>query len=361
MRIAFLAYGSLEQTTGGYIYDRHLVAGLRALGETVEVFALSPQDRAWPVGVDGFDVVLEDELIHPSLHRRGSRATAGGGSVPAPPVIVSLVHNLHCLQPATQARDLAEARERAYFGTVDAVVAVCADTLAGVRAVSGRSRLPAVVAHAGADHLGSALDEAAVRARAHESGPLRALFVGTVARHKGVHRLLGALAPLSRGTVALEVVGGGGDHDYLSFVRGEIERLDLRADVHLRGELRAGQVVERYRDSHVLVLPSDREAIPLVSLEALAFGLPLLLTNQGGPPEVLGTSAAGALLAPDDQRGWAETLRLFATDRTWLEGTAVAALARHRAWGTWSETAVAVRDFLRQLRGGGGGGGGAEA
>ena len=355
MRIAFLTYGALEQTTGGYIYDRHLVTGLRAAGHQVWPLAMAREDRGWPAQlVDSgkaedpaaVDVVIEDELIHPSL-----ADTRGWAAGPRPRVI-SLVHNLTCLQPATAQPAQARARERAYFAGADGVVAVCADTLAGVREVSGRdeSQLPAVVAHPGADHLGGDVTPDIAVARARAPGPLRVLFVGTITAAKGPHRLLEALAGLPAEMVELDLAGRFDvDPAYVAELRQEIVRRRLSGQVRLYGELGGDELARLYHESHLLALPSDREAYPLVTLEAMGFGLPVLLTAAGGTREVLADSDAGLLLAPDDRAAWAGALADLAGDRPRLAAMSLAALDRHAEHPRWSHTTAVVNAFLETL------------
>ena len=79
MRVGLVIYGELDTPTGGYLYDRMLVEHLTAAGDDVEVISLPWRsygrhlcDNASPSLVrrlDGarFDVLLQDELDHPSL------------------------------------------------------------------------------------------------------------------------------------------------------------------------------------------------------------------------------------------------------------------------------------------------------
>ena len=93
MRIGLVIYGALSQRTGGYLYDRMLVAGLRRLGAEVEVIRLPDgwyggrllQNLAQGARRRRLDVVLQDELCHPSLWlaNRWRRCP-----------VVAIVHNL---------------------------------------------------------------------------------------------------------------------------------------------------------------------------------------------------------------------------------------------------------------------------
>ena len=79
MRVGLVIYGGLETVSGGYLYDRMLVRHLRARGDSVEIVSLPWRDYARHLGDnlsaalyrrlrDGaWDVLLQDELNHPSL------------------------------------------------------------------------------------------------------------------------------------------------------------------------------------------------------------------------------------------------------------------------------------------------------
>src|SRR5262245_29161999 len=110
MRIAFVVYGSLDEISGGFVYDRALVSALRSLGHEVDVFGLPWHgyfgavargfffgDRLpRPRGPDAiYDAVIQDELIHPSVFLT-NRST---GRWPRGRSLFALVHNLRSRQP----------------------------------------------------------------------------------------------------------------------------------------------------------------------------------------------------------------------------------------------------------------------
>jgi glycosyltransferase involved in cell wall biosynthesis len=325
MRVGLVIYGSLDLVSGGFLYDRLVVRELRAAGVEVEVIslpwrrpaaALAENLRPWPA-LD-CDVILEDQLVHPAVFARHSRLGRP---------VVALVHNLSW-PPGT--RSLPALIEQQYFAGVDGVIAVCDNTLAEVRAIAGP--LPGVVARAGRDHV------PAGPARP-PPGPLRLLFVGTVMPHKGLARLLAALAPLDGWT--LDVVGS------LTADPGYAARLRAGAPAHVRwlGELQGEALWARYRGSQLFVLPSDREAYSLACLEALGFGLPVLVTDRGGMREMI-TGAEGLTLPPDRPADWTTAIRALATDPARLGAMSAAARARFARHGTWRETASTVAQFL---------------
>jgi glycosyltransferase involved in cell wall biosynthesis len=356
MRVAFVVPGGLDRVSGGFIYDRHLIAALRARGAVVDVVPLPwlPWAAAvvagaalWPRtarALRGYDVVIEDELGHPSVVARPRGWRANG------PRVIALVHNLACRQPATRQRWARTALERAYLRGVDGVAAVCASTRADVeQLVCGAA--PSVIARAGRDHL-AAMEAAAVIARAPEPGPLRVLFAGTVTPAKGLHRLVDTLAELVRDgdDVTVDVAGAEDPAGvYPRALRDRVAAQGLQPRVRWHGLLRGDALWALYRRCHVLALPSDREAYPLVAIEALAFGLPVLATDQGGVRELLDFGAHAHVLPPDDRGAWRRALASFAADRATLAAASQAALARFVALGTWADAADTVLSLCDRL------------
>jgi glycosyltransferase involved in cell wall biosynthesis len=65
----------------------------------------------------------------------------------------------------------------------------------------------------------------------------------------------------------------------------------------------------------LLVLPSLREGLPMVALEAMASSIPIVATNVGGMPEVIEDRVTGLLVEPEDPASLAEGLRTMLHDR----------------------------------------------
>ncbi len=120
------------------------------------------------------------------------------------------------------------------------------------------------------------------------------LFVGRLSSEKGVTDILEAIVPLAG--VNLVIAGDGP-------LRGELERRihvqDLTARVRLCGAVPKQAVADLMRTSDVLAVPSSRENLPCVIVEALVTGLPVVASRVGGIPEVVDGSC-GALVEPGD-------------------------------------------------------------
>jgi glycosyltransferase involved in cell wall biosynthesis len=353
LRIAFALYGDLNSVSGGFIYDRMLVEHLRVLGAEVDVVPMP-----WPSYAGGllrniaspafarplthYDVLIQDELAHPSFAlqnlslRRRTR-------------VVGLLHNLTSVQPSTVQKPLKRVVEAQYLRSLDGLIAVCRSSLDDARAAG--ARCPSIVAYAGVDHVNAGIAYGAIDARASEPGALRVLFLAQVLRHKGLHRLVRAVAALSR-EVQLEVhvVGStAADPPYIREVEDDIARHHVDARFVFHGELRGAALIGVLERAHVLALPSDREAYPLSCLEAQAFGLPVLVTDQGGTRELVDHGRDGYLLAPDDIRAWSACLEHLSRSRVALAELGCAARVRHEARPTWRDTAGQVLAFLRSV------------
>jgi glycosyltransferase involved in cell wall biosynthesis len=345
MRIAFMLLGDLDRVSGGFIYDRMVVDRLRARGCTVDVVSLPWRSRAravtanlrpLPPELAQADVVIQDELCHAAVFARNRQLRRAG--VP----VVALVHNLGSVEVRGRSRALARTVEHRYLRSVDGIVAVCETTLRAARAPLVRD-VPAVVAPAGRDHLPAQRpDAAAIAARAHTPGPLRVLSVASVVRAKGLHRLVDAIARPG-GPFELDVAGAlDADRAQVRRVRALVERLGVAGRVRLHGLVRGAELWSLYERAHVLALPSDSEAYPLAVVEALGFGLPVLVTDRGGAREVLGDGPQGRCLPPDDVAAWSRELASFAGDRARLSAAGQAALARYSMLGTWDDVASRV-------------------
>ncbi|WP_245993189.1 glycosyltransferase [Xylanimonas allomyrinae] len=111
-------------------------------------------------------------------------------------------------------------------------------------------------------------------------GPIRLLHVGRTIRTKGLRDAIRAMAALRDLDVVLDVLGDGNDRAACEALVREL-RLDDRVTFH--GMVPRATVHEFYTRADVFVFPSYREPGGGVILEALSYGLPLVITDRGGP------------------------------------------------------------------------------
>lgn len=116
---------------------------------------------------------------------------------------------------------------------------------------------------------------------------------------KGQAVLLEAIARLGRPDVQVELLGKAPpkDHAYPAMLARLSRELGLDDQVHIVGQVPAA--IDRMRQWALMVIPStDPEAWPLVALEAMSIGIPVVATNHGGPAELL--PGIGLLVRPSD-------------------------------------------------------------
>ncbi len=203
MRVGLIIYGSLEILSGGYLYDRKLVEVLETQGDEVEIIGLPWRNYARHLA-DNFstsfldhlsglnlDILLQDELNHPSLFRLNRRLRAQSSAR-----IISIVHHLRSSEPRADWKNRVYRRiERLYLNSVDGFVFNSNTTRQVVESLLDAPR-PGQVAYPAGNRLNPNITADEIAARAYEPGPLRIFFLGNVIARKALHVLVAALARL---------------------------------------------------------------------------------------------------------------------------------------------------------------------
>ncbi|MDO4905328.1 MAG: glycosyltransferase [Lautropia sp.] len=137
------------------------------------------------------------------------------------------------------------------------------------------------------------------------------LFVGRLVEHKNLPRLLLAFAALlqSRPDVRLLLAGNGPLEQAL---QQQIQTLELDGKAILLGE--RDDVPTLMTAADIVVLPSLREGLSNVILEAMALGRPVISTLAGGTPEVIEDGITGLLVEPTDTDGLCAAMRTLVDD-----------------------------------------------
>jgi glycosyltransferase involved in cell wall biosynthesis len=347
MRIGLVIYGSLDTLSGGYLYDRKLVDYLRSQGDTVEIISLPWRNYAAHL-IDNFqfrlpsnfDILIEDELNHPSL------ILANRGKHPCP--VISLVHHLRCseLRPTWQ-NAIYRVVEKKYLQTVDGFIFNSKTTEKVVKGLAQDPK-PGIVAYPPTDRFGDAISENEITSRA-QTGPLRILFLGNVIYRKGLHTLLKAIS-LQPSAFRVDVVGSLiSEPKYVKQMQKFIARNHLSSFLFFHGSLDKEPLTDKIKQAHVLVVPSSYEGFGIVYLEGMCFGLPAIGTTAGAAQEVISDGVDGFLIHPGDAETVAGKLRSLNENRDLLIRMSLAARERYRRQPTWEETADRIREFLQSF------------
>jgi glycosyltransferase involved in cell wall biosynthesis len=351
MKIGLIIYGSLDTLSGGYLYDRMLVEYLRQQGDSVEVYSLRWRNYLSHLSDNlsfrlppGLDIIIEDELNHPSL--------LSANKLPHPYPIISLVHHLRCSeQRSGWQKAISRIIERRYLRSVDGMIFNSLTTREVVHALIGAGK-PNLIAFPPTDRFEDGLSTDAalvtelIRTRSAEISPLHLLFVGNVIPRKGLHILLKALAILPPESYHLDVVGS------LTFDPVHAREMQTLAKginptaIEFHGALNHDLLLEKLRTSQVLVVPSSYEGFGIVYLEGMSFGLPAIGTTAGAAPEIISDGETGFLINPDDSQELASRLTALSTDRELLSRLSFNAWQRYQRQPKWTQTAASIRSFL---------------
>ncbi|MGV6820864.1 MAG: glycosyltransferase family 4 protein [Parvularcula sp.] len=128
------------------------------------------------------------------------------------------------------------------------------------------------------------------------------LFVGRLAAVKGLPIILEAVAQLKQDHpgVRLTIVGDGPDRAALE---AKARSLDLSAHVSFVGYKSQDEVAQYLQHTDIFVLPSFAEGVPVVLMEALASGVPVLTTRIAGVGELVEDEVSGYTVPPGDLEG----------------------------------------------------------
>jgi glycosyltransferase involved in cell wall biosynthesis len=334
--------GDLATPTGGYAYDRRMVAELPGCGWRAQVVDLG----------DGFP--------HPSADARaaaGARLAAQSGEHPvvidglafgalpdeasalrASHRLVALVHHPLALETGLAAAERARlaASERTALACARHVIATSNTTARLLAADYGVSSERLSVVAPGTDP--------AIAAARRSDGVVTLLAVGAVVPRKGFDVLVAALGEIAALPWRLVIAGDlGRSPPTAARLAADLAARGLSERIALRGAVSDSQLADLYAGADLFVLPSRFEGFGMAYAEAIAHGLPVVGTTAGAIPETV-PADAGVLIEPDDVAGLAVVLRRLIASPA--ERERLSAGARAARLPSWPEQA---RRFARVL------------
>jgi len=180
-----------------------------------------------------------------------------------------------------------------------------------------------------------------------EEPPLPPVFVfaGRMDGQKGVDVLLEAFRRLPRGP-RLRLAGTGPQEDEY---RRLASTLGIDGAVHFLGPVPRARLPALLCESHVFVLPSRYENLPLGILEAMACARPVVAAHVGGVGEMVKDGVEGFLVPPEDPHALALALRRLLEDRPLRRRMGEAGRARVLGRFTWDAVAAETEAFYAEL------------
>ena len=125
-----------------------------------------------------------------------------------------------------------------------------------------------------------------------------------------------------------------------------IDRLGIRDRIVSLGIVPADRLPDVYRSAELLLLPSLDEGFGFPALEAMASGLPVVASNRGALPEVIGK--AGVLVDPADCAAMAKAVESVLTQPGRRQELREAGAQRARQF-TWEKTALETLAVYREI------------
>ncbi len=297
-RVAFAVPGDLSTPTGGYVYDRRIIAELPGHGWQVEVLdigdgfprpstaaratahlqlAALPQGRLIVIDGLAFGVMAETAQ---ALHRTHK--------------VVALVHHPLASETGLPDWEAAEFRasERTALSFAHAVVTTSATTARLLKQTYAVPDERLNVVQPGTDRT-------EMQARAPDR-TIGLLAVGSLVPRKGYDVLISALGRIADLPWRLVIAGDATrDRATARELARQIASLHLDDRVSMLGVVPHDRLGALYAAADIFVLPSRYEGYGMAFTEAIAHGLPVIGTTAGAIPEAVPPNA-GMLVQPDN-------------------------------------------------------------
>ena len=137
------------------------------------------------------------------------------------------------------------------------------------------------------------------------------LFVGRLAKIKGIAELVDAFSLLKDSGCNLYIIGPNED-----LSQNQIDKIQNVLGVHLCGKMKHETILSLMKGADIVVVPSLMENFSLVVLEAMACGKPVVATNVGGIPEIIESNYNGILIPPKDSDALAKAISFLIRNPT---------------------------------------------
>jgi glycosyltransferase involved in cell wall biosynthesis len=344
--IWFVVPGDLGTRTGGYGYDREIIAGLRSRGWIVHVETI-PGTYPFPTDLDRSDaaralagipdgaLVIVDGLAFGALP---TEASLEHGRLR----LIALVHHPLALETGISAidADRLRASEQRALASARAVIVTSRRTVTAVEQLATPRGLISVVEPGTSPASGAA---------GTTTGPVELLCVASVVPRKGHDTLLAALEPLGDVDWRLSCVGSvDRDSRWGAEMRDRASQGALAGRVRFIGELEGGALDAAYHRADLFVLATRYEGYGMVVAEALARGLPVVSTPTGAIADLV-TPGVGALVPADDPPALSAVLRPLVASRRAIGVLKAGAMAARAALRSWTVALADLEEVLERL------------
>ncbi|MEM9633952.1 MAG: glycosyltransferase family 4 protein [Pseudomonadota bacterium] len=344
-KLVFAYPGDIDTPTGGYGYDRRIIAGLRALGWQVDLLPLGP-DFPYPSAqtLDGARRKLENLASETCLVVDG---LAFGVMAEAAEAVfrrlklIALVHHPLCQENGLGSgqADALLASERKALSFVRHVIVTSAATATQVEELFAIPQEQITVILPGTER-----PEVSLR---QTSEALKLLAVGTVVPRKGYDLLLEALKDVSVTNWHLDIVGGlDADPQCYRSLRMQVDEYGFADRITFHDAVSPDELSAFYQSADVFVLASRYEGYGMAYTEALAHGLPVIGSGGGAVRDTLPEEAA-IYCGTENVDLLHEALERIMSDSAKRSKMAEAARVAASKLPTWEDAATKFADVLK--------------
>ena len=343
--VVFAIPGDIDLPTGGYAYDRRVLALLLQFDMRVRHLAL-PGSYPAPTAADleqtaqAFGDVEPRAVLMIDGLAYGAMPLSLIGRLRNP--ILALVHHPLCLEAGIdrQRQEALLASEKAALAQARRIVVTSpttAETLAADFAVPPEK---IAVAAPGTDPA----------PRAKGTGtPLQLLAVGSVVPRKAFDILVRARGPLANRDWRLDIVGPADrDRGALSALQSAMAETGLAHRITLVGPVGTEALAGYYAAADVFLMPSLYEGYGMALAEAMARGLPIVCTTGGAAAATVPDGAA-IKVAPGDERAMSAALARILDDGVLRRRLADAAWVAGQKLPRWEDTARIIAGVIRDV------------
>jgi glycosyltransferase involved in cell wall biosynthesis len=343
MHITLLVPAPFDTVSGGYEYDRRMVAGLRAAGHDVNVLELAGSHpltdavateaarAAWAtLPADTCPVI--DGLALPAFAALGNELAARGA--------VGLIHHPTSLETGLAATDQTnlDAIERHLFQRLARAIVTSAPTAEQLACNFGVRRDRIAVVVPGTENV--------PRSAGSGGAVCHVLSVGTLLPRKGHDVLLRALARLFDLNWHLTIAGAADrDKVHADGLAALAEELEIADRVDFAGEVAGPALEALWQRADLFALATHFEGYGMAVAEALKRGLPVAVT-AGGAAGALVPVEGGVVCPPGDMEGLSKAMRRLIFSPTLRRDMAAAAWQAGQALPSWESQCRAFADVL---------------
>ena len=350
-QLIFVYPGDLNAPTGGYAYDRRIIAGLKSLDWEIELIGLG-EGYPFPNPTQVEEAKAQLQRLTPGVPMVIDGLTLGALPEVAACVakhhpLIALIHHPLAFEFGLSEEEAAllQQSETEALRHASQVIAISPTTARDLHRHYGVPIDRIDVVLPGTDRSMHQREQSQIANGIRDAVHL--LSVGSIIPRKGFPDLLAALAPLADLPWTLSIAGdttrNTGAFEQLI---GDITRFGFEGRVQVLGAVSDSELISLYTQADVFVLASLFEGYGMVYAEAMAYGLPIIATRGGAIPDTV-PSEAGLLVRPGDVPALTLALKKVIEDAPYRAHLSSGAFRAAAQQPTWDE---AVQQFALALR-----------